>query len=145
MNEIFYAFIFAIIAGVIIHYAYIKIKPKPKIPKIVDNTIVRPKESSVLARLILPNNNEIKIKEFENEKIFGREDFVGAIPADDLQFIGRKHFRIIKTDDGLYIEDMESANGTKLNGEEIKGSGRKKLNNGDEILVADVLKITFQE
>lgn len=60
MNEIFYAFILAIVAGVIIHYAYIKIKPKPKI----DNKTI-PITKAVLARLILPNNSEIKILEIK--------------------------------------------------------------------------------
>ncbi|MCZ7396970.1 MAG: FHA domain-containing protein [Candidatus Methanoperedens sp.] len=135
--EILIAFIFAIVAGVIIHYIYIRIKTKHKFEQ---NTILM-KPRSVLAMLILPNNNEIKIT--EPEKIVGREDFVGAIPADDLQFIGRKHFKIIKMDNGLYIEDLDSANGTKLNGDEIKGAGRIELKDGDEILVADILKLRY--
>jgi pSer/pThr/pTyr-binding forkhead associated (FHA) protein len=126
----------AIVAGVIIHYAYIKIKPKPKI----DNKTI-PITKAVLARLVLPNNTEIKI--LENETIFGRFNFVGAISADDLQFIGREHFKIMKMDDGVYIEDLDSVNGTKLNGEEIKGDGRKELKDGDKILVADVLKMRY--
>jgi hypothetical protein len=134
--EIFIAFIFAIIAG----YIYEKIKPKPDSDK---KTKLIPKPSTVLAELVLPNSNKIKIKEYEKERIFGRANFQGAISSDDLPFISKEHFQIIKMDDGLYIEDMESANGTKLNGEEIKGSGKKKLNNGDEILIADVLKIRY--
>ncbi len=135
--EILIAFIFAIVAAVIIHYIYIRIKTKHKFEQ---KTILM-KPRSVLAKLIMPNNNEIKIT--EPEKIVGREDFVGVIPADDLQFIGRKHFKIIKMDSGLYIEDLDSANGTKLNGEEIRGAGSKELKESDEILVADVLQIKF--
>ncbi|MDO8724438.1 MAG: FHA domain-containing protein [Candidatus Methanoperedens sp.] len=135
--EILIAFIFAIVAAVIIHYIYIIIKKKHKF----DQDTILMKSRSVLAMLILPNNNEIKIT--EPEKIVGREDFVGAIPADDLQFVGRKHFKIIKMDDRLYIEDLESANGTKLNGDEIKGAGRKELKEGDIILVAEVLQIRY--
>ena len=135
--EIIIAFIFAIVAGVIIHYIYIKIKTKHKFEQ---KTILM-KPRYVMAMLILPNNYEIKIT--EPEKIVGREDFVGAIPADDLPFIGRKHFKIIKMDNGLYIEDFNSANGTRLNGEEIKGKGRKELKDGDIILVADVLQMRY--
>lgn len=135
--EILIAFIFAIVAGLIIHYMYIRIKAKHKFEQ---NTILM-KPRSVMAALILPNNNEIKIT--EPEKIVGREDFLGAIPVDDLQFIGRKHFKITKMGDGLYIEDLDSANGTKLNEQEIKRVGRKELKDGDEILVADVLKMRF--
>lgn len=131
--EIIIAFVFAVLA----HYIYTKIKPD----KLSLKTILIKPSHTILARLILPNNNEIRI--LENEKIFGRHNFEGAISADDLQFIGRKHLRIMKLNDGLYIEDLGSANGTKLNGDEIKGAGSKKLNNGDEILVADVLNIKF--
>ena len=73
ITEWLIAFIFAIVAGVIIHYIYIKIKTKHKFEQ---DTILK-KPRSVLAMLILPNNNEIKIT--EPEKIVGREDFMGAI------------------------------------------------------------------
>lgn len=75
--------------------------------------------------------------------MLGRQNFMGAISADDLQFIGREHFKIMKMDDGFYIEDLGSENGTKLNGEEIRGAGKKKLNDGGEIVVADVLKMKY--
>lgn len=134
---IFYAVVFAIVAGVIIHYVYTRVVPKPKISQ---NTIDM-KPRTVLAKLILPNNNEVRIT--EDEKIFGREDFLGVVSVDDLLFIGRKHFKIIRMDDGLCIEDLGTKNGTMLNGEEIKGLERRKLKDGDEILVAKVLKIKY--
>lgn len=95
-----------------------------------------------LAKLVLPNNREIEIR--EEERIFGREDFRGVVSDDELQFISRNHFKIIRVNDEIYIEDLDSKNGTKLNGEEIKGLGRRKLKDGDEILVAKVLKMTFR-
>lgn len=133
--EIFIAFIFAIIVG----YVYEKIKPKPKIeqPTMPINSI------PVLARLTLPNNTEIKIKEFEKERMFGRADFDGAISRDELRFIGREHFRIIKLDDGMYIKDLDSVNGTKLNDKDIRGEEPQKLKDEDVIQVADVLKIRY--
>lgn len=97
-----------------------------------------------LAELILPNNNKIKITDSEKEMIFGRDDFVGAIQADNFKFfIGRKHFKIINMKSGLFIKDLGSVNGTKLNGKNIKGARSKRLKDGDEIMVADVLKIKF--
>lgn len=137
--EIIIAFIFAIVAGVVIHYVYIKIKPKLKIEQ---PTILLKKQRPILAILILPNNNEIKITEFE--KVFGREDFLGAIPSDDLQFVGRNHFKILKMDDGVYIEDLDSANGTKLDKKVIKGKGQHKLEDGAKIKVADVLDLEYK-
>lgn len=135
--DIIIAFIFAIVAGIIIDYIYKKSKKKHKF----DQDTILMKTRPVLAMLILPNNHEIKIT--EPEKIIGREDLVGAISADELQFIGRKHFKIIQMDNVLYIEDLDSANGTKLNGEEIKGNGRKELKDNDIILVADVIQIRY--
>lgn len=139
MDRYFFAIIFAIAAGVLIHYIYIKIKPEPKM---LQKTIpARPRK--VHAKLILPNNNEIKIT--DAEKIFGREDFMGVFPIDDLMVIGKKHLKIIKMLNGTYIEDLNSQNGTKLNGEEIKGLGRRNLNGGDEIMVANLLKTRYME
>lgn len=136
--DIVYAAIWAIVAGVLIHFVYIKISPKPII---LENTMLKDRKP-VLAKLILPNNSEIKL--IENEKIFGRENFFGVAPSDDIVFIGKKHFKITKIDNIFYLEDLDSVNGTKLNGEEIKGLGRKELKWGDEILVADVLKISYE-
>jgi len=95
-----------------------------------------------LAKLVLPNNREIEIR--EEERIFGREDFRGVVSDDELLFISRKHFKIMRVNDEIYIEDLDSRNGTMLNREEIKGLGRRKLKDGDEILVAKVLKMTFR-
>ena len=95
-----------------------------------------------LVKLVLPNNRAIEIR--EEERIFGREDFRGVVSDEELQFISREHFKIMRVNDEIYIEDLDSKNGTKLNGEEIKGWGRRKLKDGDEILVAKVLKMTFR-
>jgi len=95
-----------------------------------------------LAKLVLPNNRAIEIR--EEERIFGREDFRGVVSDDELQFISRKHFKIMRMNNEIYIEDLDSKNGTMLNREEIKGWGRRKLKDGDEILVAKVLKMTFR-
>ena len=91
-------------------------------------------------KLILPNNNEIRIT--ENEKLFGREDFVGVVSTDELLFIGRKHFKTIKLDEMYYIEDLGTKNGTKLNGEEL-GLEKQELKNGDELFIGNVLKVKY--
>jgi hypothetical protein len=137
--HIIYAWIFAIIAGVLIHYAFMKISPKPKVAQ--PTILLKPRDT--LAKLILPNGNEIKIT--DDEKIFGREDFVGAVSADESLFIGKKHFKIFRLEDEAYIEDLDTKNGTKINGEEIKGAGRRELFDGDEIMVANVLEIKYME
>lgn len=137
--DLLYAAIMAIIAGIIIEYFYRKYSYRSKFSK---TTIVN-KPRKLLAKLILPDNNEFIINEYE--RIFGREDFVGAIIVDDLLFLGKQHFKLTLMDDGFYIEDMDTKNGTMVNEEEIKGMGKIKLRNQDEILVAKVLKLKYLE
>jgi pSer/pThr/pTyr-binding forkhead associated (FHA) protein len=137
--HIFLAAVFAIVVGVMLHCIFYKKTAKSKI---LEKTILR-ESKKILSKIILPNNSEIKIT--EKETVLGREDFIGAVPSSDLLLIGRKHFKILKMDNGMYVEDLNTINGTKLNGNDIKGAGRKKLKNGDEILVAGVLKVRYVE
>ena len=50
-----------------------------------------------------------------------------CLPADE---VSRKHARVQIESDGLYIEDMGSANGSFVNGKRVK---RAKLEPGDEL------------
>ena len=136
--DIFFAIVLAFIFAIVTHKIYKKIKPETKLS---GKTIYK-RQIPTLAFLILPNKKEIKITKFD--ETFGREDFVSVIPVDKLQFIGRKHFKIIKNDNGRYIEDMDSANGTKLDKKEIKGEGQQKLEDGAKIKVADVLDLEYK-
>jgi pSer/pThr/pTyr-binding forkhead associated (FHA) protein len=66
------------------------------------------------------------------------------VPEHSLEYISRRHF-IIKFENGqYYVEDQNSTNGTRLNGTEIKGKGKYRLDNGDQIAVADVITLTFK-
>lgn len=147
-SHILWALVFAAVAGVIIHYVYTKRTTMRHIltkfifkSKSLQETVTIKEPRTALAKLILPDNREIKLT--RDEKSFGREDFLGVISGDDLLFIGRRHFKIVVMDGEFYIEDLDTKNGTMLNGEEIKGLGRKKLKNGDEILAAKVLMIKY--
>lgn len=135
--DIFYAIVLAIAAAIVIDY----IRKKPDIFDKISRRTKRYQPRPLLARLILPNNTEIKI--IKNEKIFRRDDCVGTVSSDDLEFISKEHFKIVRMDDGLYIEDLNSDSGTKLNGDEIKAKEKRKLKDGDEISVANVLKIKY--
>jgi pSer/pThr/pTyr-binding forkhead associated (FHA) protein len=42
------------------------------------------------------------------------------------------------------VEDLNSANGTKTNGSDIRGKSRQELKDGDRIEVADVVALTFK-
>ena len=111
----------------------------------IDMTTIsqRPDMNLFQAKLVLKEKNEFLIQEFD--RIFGREDFVGLVGSDDLMFIGKEHFKIIKKDDGFYIEDLNTKNGTSINGIDIKGKGQKKLKNEDHILVAKTIEIRYVE
>ncbi|MGZ7095971.1 MAG: FHA domain-containing protein [Methanobacterium sp.] len=139
--DIVYAAIMAVVVGLIIEYFYRKYSDKSKMAQ---TTIIPPKMPKVsFARLVLKDKHEFLIKEYE--RTFGREDFMGVTVVDDLMFIGKKHFKISKEEDGFYIEDLGTKNGTMLNGEEISSKSKVKLQNEDEILVAKALSIKYYE
>lgn len=138
--EIIYAAIMALIVGLLIDYIYRKYSAKSKM---LQTTVTPPSQNQeVMAKLVIENKHEFYIKDYE--KIFGREDFIGVTVPDELVFIGKKHFKITRKDYGFFIEDLNTKNGTLLNGQDITKLGKKKLENGDEILVAKTLKINFE-
>ncbi len=51
--------------------------------------------------------------------------------------IGRKHAMLEKHGNDYFLKDMESVNGTYLNGMRINGGKPCKLKNGDRIRLAD--------
>lgn len=105
-----------------------------------ENTLlVKPQRP--FAKLVLPNEKVVSIKSYG--RVLGREDFLGFVPPEKLLFIGKSQFKLSKFDDGFYIEDRQSKNGTKVNGSEIRGMGKIKLENGDEICIAGFLKLHY--
>lgn len=59
------------------------------------------------------------------------------------QQVSRQHIKIKLVGETYYMEDLNSRNGTWLNGEQI--SGERLLKDGDEIHVAMVVKMIFAE
>jgi len=139
--DVIYAAIMAIIVGLVLDYIYSKYSDKSKMQQTTMTPPSKIKKS--MARLVLKDKHEFIIDEYE--RTFGREDFIGISVPDDLRYVGKEHFKIIKKDDGFYIEDLSTKNGILLNGKEIKGKGMKKLENEDDILVAKVLEIKYNE
>jgi pSer/pThr/pTyr-binding forkhead associated (FHA) protein len=74
-------------------------------------------------------DQDIKLR--PNGLVFGRD------PRSDVVFqdsqVSRRHARIDADDTGIYVEDLESANGIFVNGERI--SGRRRLSVGDRIKI----------
>ena len=68
----------------------------------------------------------------------GRKDGNSIIMAD--QHVSGNHAQILVRNNGLFLEDLNSTNGTYLNGNKLKG--RAKLSNKDEIRIGSgVFKI----
>lgn len=73
------------------------------------------------------------------EFVVGRgEDCEVVLP--DRQ-VSRRHFRIVRDEDGYHVEDLGSKNGTYVNGAPVRGSVH--LQDGDEIQVALSVRLLF--
>jgi hypothetical protein len=94
------------------------------------------------AALVLSDTAHIELG--EEEMIVGRKDFLQHIPPEEATFISREHFIIFHEDDTYYITDEGSSNGTALNGDEIRGQGKKELHDNDEIVLADTVTLRFK-
>jgi len=51
--------------------------------------------------------------------------------------IGRRHAVLEKYEDGYYLQDMGSVNGTSVNGKGLTGEEKRRLKNGDRIRLGD--------
>jgi len=97
--------------------------------------------SAASAKIALPNGIEIQLA--GNSTAIGRGDLARALSLDELGLISRQHFEVKSEDEQFYIEDLESANGTILNGEDISGKGPVNLNDDDVIEPAGAIRLKF--
>ncbi len=93
------------------------------------------------ARLIGPNGLSITLG--IGIRTFGRRDFAGYIPDEDLEYISRRHFEIRGTSQGYFIRDLGSLNGTWVNGRKLARGESVKLTNGAIIDIAEVARLRF--
>jgi pSer/pThr/pTyr-binding forkhead associated (FHA) protein len=71
-------------------------------------------------------------------KIFRGENAIGRHPSNDvpLSFDGYtsgRHAKITGTEEGVFIEDLNSTNGTELNGRRLAAGVKEPLSDGDEV------------
>jgi len=95
------------------------------------------------AKLAMPDGNEILLA--GNVRSLGRHDFEKSMPPEHVPYISRQHINLWYEDGQYYVEDRSSTNGTKINGTDIKGTGRHQLSDGDAIELAGKLNLTFNE
>ena len=74
--------------------------------------------------------------------VLGRELGSADLMLPERQ-ISRRHAELYRADDGFWLRDLGSKNGTFVNGKEIKESVPVKLSDGDEIQIALSVKIAF--
>ena len=74
-----------------------------------------------------------------------RDETIGRAPTADFTLdctlVSRLHCRLISTNDRLEVEDLDSTNGTFVNGQQVK---RKVLTSGDTLLIGQI-ELTVSE
>lgn len=98
--------------------------------------------STTVAILELPNS--LKIRLSGGSEVIGRAQVARLLGLDELATISRHHFRISFEDGKPFVEDMGSANGTSVNGRDIRGEGPVELHDGDVIEMAGKLSLKFR-
>jgi len=85
---------------------------------------------------ILELSNGLRIRLSGTSEIIGRAQVARLLGPDELGAISRQQFKITFEDEKPFIEDMGSANGTTVNGRDIRGAGPVALQDGDVIEMA---------
>ncbi|MFW5708874.1 MAG: FHA domain-containing protein [Chloroflexota bacterium] len=73
------------------------------------------------------------------ELVIGRDDVCDIVLPD--RQISRQHIRIKVQDNRFFVEDLESRNGTWINGQRLEGE--QELFDGDEIHLALAIRLRF--
>ena len=92
--------------------------------------------------LIIQHNNDSDQQHWILEKddiTIGRGNECD-LTLDERQ-ISRQHVRLFRDGEHFFIEDLESKNGTWLNGNQFKGT--RQLSDGDEIQLALVIRVQY--
>jgi hypothetical protein len=119
-------------------------------PTGVEAPPVAPPIAPVAALVIAETGTELPLDFSKGEVLIGRSDPVSRVfPDVDLTphggyeaGVSRKHCRIFKQGDQFFVEDLQSTNGTRLNGQFIPPNQPHPLNDGD-VLELGAFKVTF--
>jgi pSer/pThr/pTyr-binding forkhead associated (FHA) protein len=104
-------------------------------------TLVRPNRGDPPEEALdvdIPTGIELTVDDGRTIKTYryGRRVLVGRAAGADLRIeddrVSRLHARLEMRDDGVYVEDLGSRNGTELNGERVENA---KLRVDDEVTV----------
>jgi len=75
----------------------------------------------------------------KDDIVIGRDDDCDIVIPD--RQVSRRHVRIYREDDAYFVEDLESRNGTWVNGQQLKGS--RRLYDNDVIQLAATARLQF--
>jgi hypothetical protein len=76
----------------------------------------------------------------EDELVVGRGGECDLVLPE--RQVSREHIRIYRAGDSYYLEDLDSKNGTWVNGKQVQAT-TVPLNDGDEVQIALAVKLTF--
>jgi pSer/pThr/pTyr-binding forkhead associated (FHA) protein len=73
----------------------------------------------------------------------GRTILIGRSPENDIQiqdnYVSRKHLELYKKGERYFIKDLDSANGTLVNGKNIGSKKERRVKEGDTIVIGMTL------
>lgn len=69
----------------------------------------------------------------------GIEPQVDLTTIDTTGTVSRRHAKIGKDDSSIFIEDLGSSNGTRLNGQSLRPGMQSPLTDGDQLIFGDVV------
>ncbi len=116
---------------------------EPELDDEEENTLTATNKLSVILNIMSKSTGKVK-KSYElegNNWIIGRDDKCSLKLS--YKFISRKHFELVKTNEGFYIFDFGSANGTSVNGKKLPKKEHIRIYN-DDIIDIKTLKIKIE-
>ena len=73
----------------------------------------------------------------------GRTTHIGRSPENDIQiednYVSRNHLELYKKGDKYFVKDLNSANGTLVNGKNIGSMKERRVKEGDTIVIGMTL------
>ena len=88
-------------------------------------------------RISFPNTADDEVLKLEGHLwVAGRDP--NCEIAIDSSHVSRKHFELARTNEGFYITDLGSSNGTKINGQTIPPHEPTRVESGDEIVIKNI-------
>ncbi len=89
-------------------------------------------------RLSYPNSTEDEVLKLEGHLWVAGRESACEIPISS-SHASRRHFEITRTQEGFYVVDLGSSNGTKVNGQRIPAHEPYRIESGDEISIMNVV------